>query len=42
MCDGENPELLNTSSIVIVHYTYQHIPCIVDIVDCTHVNSIVI
>ena len=23
----------------IVHYIYQHIPCIVVIVDCTHVNN---
>ena len=33
-------ENLNTFSnlfIITAHYTYQHMPCIIVIVDCTHV-----
>ena len=29
-------ETYKTLSILIVHYTYQHISCIVAIIDCTH------
>ena len=36
------PVALNTFSnlfIVGVHYTYHHMPCLVAVVDCTHVGS---
>ena len=38
------PELLNTFSnlfIVVLQYTYHHMPCHVAIIDCTHVHHVV-
>ena len=43
MGGGKTQQLLNNFSIeffVTVHKTYQHMPCIVVIVDCPHVHIV--